>query len=102
MNFFHRINLAFIHNDYGYLSDPYNVGDNAEYVVTWASMLTTTVAAIHFGMRPNADVLTSSALAIMYGSLASFLAAYPRVFFVSMGTMSVVCASRLLSKSIEG
>lgn len=100
MNFFHRINLAFIHNDYGYLGEPYDVG-NSECVVTWASMLTTTVAAIHFGMRPNADVLTSSALAIMYGSLASFLAAYPRVFFISMGTMSVVCASRLLSKSME-
>ena len=101
MNFFHRINLAFIHNDYGYLGEPYDVG-NSECVVTWASMLTTTVAAIHFGMRPNANVITASALAIFYGSLASILAINPRVFFVSVGTVSVVCASRLLAKSVEG
>lgn len=100
MNFFNRINLAFIHNDYGYLGEPYDVG-NTETVVMWASTLTTTVAAIHFGMRPNADVITASALAVFYGSLASILAINPRVFLISMGTASVVCASRMIAKSIE-
>lgn len=98
MNFFEGITRAFVHNDYGYLGDPYDAG-NSETVVMWASTLATTVAAIHFGMRPNADVITSSALAIFYGSLASILAMNPRVFLISMGTASVVCASRML-KSI--
>ena len=101
MNIFEGITRVFVHNDYGYLSHPYN-GMNGEYVISWASTLTTTVAAIHYGMRPNADVIIASAIAILYGSFASFLATYPRVFIVSMATATVVCASRMVAKSIEG
>ncbi len=95
-----RLSDVFVHNDYGYLSYPYN-STNGDRVVRWAWTLGTTAAAIHYGMRPDACLFVSSVLAVLNGGFAAFLATYPRMFLITVGTTSVVCASRLLVKSIE-
>lgn len=98
---FNRLSDVFVHNDYGYLSYPYN-STNGDYVVRWASTIGTTAAAIKFGMRPDADIFISTVLAFVNGSFVAFLATYPRVFLITIGTTSVVCASRMLARAIEG
>lgn len=101
MDVLEAISRVFVHNDYGYLTDPYD-SSNADVVTTWAATLGTTTAAMYYGMSPHADVFTATFMAVFQGSFVSLLATQPRLFIVTMGTVSVVCASRLLARVVKG